>query len=39
VRLAAGSVEEVLHALRTYLADLPSLLGDDPWRLHASHAA
>ncbi len=39
VRLAAESVEEVLHALRAHLAALPLLLGDDPWRLHASHAA
>jgi urease accessory protein len=39
VRLAANSVEEVLHALRTHLSALPALLGDDPWRLHASHAA
>jgi urease accessory protein len=31
VRLAGVSVEEVGRAVRTYLAFLPALLGDDPW--------
>jgi urease accessory protein len=39
VRLAGTSVEEVLHALRAHLCDIPSLLGDDPWRRDASFAA
>ena len=39
LRLAGTSVEEVLRALRSHLAALPSLLGDDPWRRDASHAA
>jgi urease accessory protein len=39
VRLAAESVQELLQALRTHLAAVPALLGDDPWRLDASHAA
>jgi urease accessory protein len=36
VRLAAESVQELLHSLR---AHLPSFLGDDPWRRDASDAA
>ena len=39
VRLAALSVQELVHRLRHHLATLPSLLGDDPWRLDASVAA
>jgi urease accessory protein len=39
VRLAGASVEEVQRALRAHLRDLPSLLGDDPWRRDAPHAA
>jgi urease accessory protein len=39
LRLAGASVEEVMLALRTHLAAIPSLLGDDPWRRDAPHAA
>jgi len=39
VRLAAESVEQLLARLRSHLAALPSLLGDDPWRPDASHAS
>jgi urease accessory protein len=39
VRLAAESVQELLQTLRRHLAAVPALLGDDPWRLDASHAA
>ena len=31
VRLAARSIEELLTAVRGYLAFVPVLLGDDPW--------
>ncbi len=30
-RFAAESVEELVRALRGHLAELPALLGDDPW--------
>ena len=39
VRAAAPSVQQLIHRLRRHLATLPSLLGDDPWRLDASVAA
>ncbi|HZX42714.1 MAG TPA: urease accessory protein UreD [Myxococcaceae bacterium] len=39
VRLAAASVQQLVQRLRHHLATLPSLLGDDPWRLDASVAA
>jgi urease accessory protein len=39
LRLAGASVEEVMLALRRHLAAIPSLLGDDPWRRDAPHAA
>jgi urease accessory protein len=39
VRAAAPSVQQLLQRLRHHLAALPSLLGDDPWRLDASVAA
>lgn len=39
LRLAAGSVQQLVNRLRSHLATLPSLLGDDPWRLDASVAA
>jgi urease accessory protein len=39
VRLAAPSVQQLVHRFRHHLATLPSLLGDDPWRLDASVAA
>ncbi|HVP63225.1 MAG TPA: urease accessory protein UreD [Myxococcaceae bacterium] len=39
LRLAARSVQQLVHRLRHHLATLPSLLGDDPWRLDASVAA
>ena len=39
VRAAAPSVQELLQRFRHHLAALPSLLGDDPWRLDASVAA
>jgi urease accessory protein len=39
LRLAALSVQQLVHRLRHHLATLPSLLGDDPWRLDASVAA
>jgi len=39
VRLAAGSVQQLIHRLRRHLSALPALLGDDPWRLDASVAA
>ena len=39
VRVAAASVQQLVHRLRQHLATLPSLLGDDPWRLDASVAA
>ena len=39
VRAAAPSVQQLLQRLRRHLAALPSLLGDDPWRLDASVAA
>ena len=39
LRLAALSVQQLMLRLRHHLAVLPSLLGDDPWRLDASVAA
>jgi urease accessory protein len=39
VRAAAPSVQQLVQRLRHHLATLPSLLGDDPWRLDASVAA
>lgn len=39
VRLAGETVEEVLLALRAHLAAVPSLIGNDPWRRDAPHAA
>ena len=39
VRVAAPSVQQLVQRLRHHLAALPSLLGDDPWRLDASVAA
>src|SRR5262249_11658778 len=39
VRAAATTVQVLVHRLRSHLAALPSLLGDDPWRLDASVAA
>jgi len=39
VRVAALSVQKLMQRLRHHLAALPSLLGDDPWRLDASVAA
>jgi len=39
VRLAAASVQQLIGRLRRHLSTLPSLLGDDPWRLDASVAA
>jgi urease accessory protein len=39
VRLATGSVQQLIHRLRRHLSALPALLGDDPWRLDASVAA
>ena len=39
LRVAAHSVQALLGRLRSHLATLPSLLGDDPWRLDASVAA
>jgi urease accessory protein len=39
VRVAAPSVQQLVHRLRQHLATLPSLLGDTPWRLDASVAA
>ena len=39
VRAAAPSVQQLVHRFRHHLATLPSLLGDDPWRLDASVAA
>ena len=38
-RLAAPSVQQLVQRLRWHLSTLPSLLGDDPWRLDASVAA
>jgi urease accessory protein len=38
-RLAAVSVQELMLRLRVHLSALPSLLGDDPWRLDAPFAA
>jgi urease accessory protein len=39
LRLAAVSVQQLVLRLRQHLTTLPSLLGDDPWRLDASVAA
>lgn len=39
VRAAAPSVQQLVQRLRHHLSALPSLLGDDPWRLDASVAA
>ena len=39
VRAAAPSVQELIQRFRQHLSTLPSLLGDDPWRLDASVAA
>jgi urease accessory protein len=39
VRAAAPSVQQLVQRFRRHLATLPSLLGDDPWRLDASVAA
>ena len=39
VRAAAPSVQQLVSRFRHHLAALPSLLGDDPWRLDASVAA
>ena len=39
LRLGALSVQQLVRRLRHHLATLPSLLGDDPWRLDASVAA
>jgi urease accessory protein len=39
VRVAAPTVQQLVQQLRRHLAALPSLLGDDPWRLDASVAA
>ncbi|HEY1906792.1 MAG TPA: urease accessory protein UreD [Myxococcaceae bacterium] len=39
VRVAAPSVQQLVQRLRHHLAALPTLLGDDPWRLDASVAA
>jgi len=39
VRAAAHSVQQLVQRFRHHLATLPSLLGDDPWRLDASVAA
>ena len=39
VRVAASSVQRLVQRLKTHLATLPLLLGDDPWRLDASVAA
>ena len=39
LRVAGPSVQAVVQRLRAHLATLPSLLGDDPWRLDASVAA
>jgi urease accessory protein len=39
VRAAAPSVQQLVQRFRHHLAALPSLLGDDPWRLDASVAA
>ncbi len=39
LRVASLSVQQLVHRLRHHLATLPSLLGDDPWRLDASVAA
>jgi urease accessory protein len=39
VRTAAPSVQQLVQRLRRHLSTLPSLLGDDPWRLDASVAA
>ena len=35
VRLAAESVEELVRSLRSRLAGIPALLGDDPWARRA----
>ena len=35
VRLAAESVEELVHVLRARAAGIPALLGDDPWARRA----
>ena len=39
VRVAAPSVQQLVQRLKSHLATLPRLLGDDPWRLDASVAA
>jgi urease accessory protein len=39
VRAAAPTVQQLVQQLRRHLSTLPSLLGDDPWRLDASVAA
>jgi urease accessory protein len=39
VRAAAPTVQQLVGRLRRHLFTLPSLLGDDPWRLDASVAA
>ncbi len=39
LRLAALSVQQLLHRLRSHFDTLPSLLGDNPWRRDASVAA
>jgi urease accessory protein len=39
LRVAALSVQQLVQRLRSHLDTLPSLLGDDPWRLDASVAA
>lgn len=39
IRAAAPSVQQLVQRLRRHLSALPSLLGDDPWRLDASVAA
>jgi len=39
IRAAATTVQMLIHRMRSHLAALPSLLGDDPWRLDASVAA
>src|SRR5262249_13111273 len=39
LRAAAPSVQQLIQRFRHHLGALPSLLGDDPWRLDASVAA
>jgi len=39
VRAAAPSVQQLVQRFRDHLAVLPSVLGDNPWRLDASVAA